>query len=42
MKKFLKYLLYIVVGIFALIGAVVVIASITVWSTFGQEKKQVL
>ena len=29
-------------GIFALIGAVVVIASITVWSTFGQEKKQVL
>ena len=28
-------------GIFALIGAVVVIASITVWSAFGQEKEHV-
>ena len=28
-------------GIFALIGAVVVIVSITVWSAFGQEKEQV-
>ena len=27
-------------GIFALIGAVVVIASITVWSIFGQEKQE--
>ena len=26
-------------GIFALLGAVVVIVSITVWSIFGQEKK---
>lgn len=28
-------------GIFALIGAVVVIVSITVWSAFGQKKEQV-
>ena len=28
-------------GIFALIGAVIVIVSITVWSAFGQEKEQV-
>ncbi len=28
-------------GMFALIGAVVVIVSITVWSAFGQEKEQV-
>ena len=28
-------------GIFAFIGAVVVIVSITVWSAFGQEKEQV-
>ena len=28
-------------GIFALIGALIVIVSITVWSAFGQEKEQV-
>ena len=28
-------------GLFALIGAVIVIVSITVWSAFGQEKEQV-
>lgn len=28
-------------GIFALVGAVIVIVSITVWSAFGQEKEQV-
>ena len=39
--KFLKYLFRILVGIFALIGAVIVIVSITVWSAFGQEKEQV-
>ena len=29
-------------GVFALIGAVIVIASITVWSIFGQEKQEKL
>ena len=28
-------------GLFALIGAVIIIVSITVWSAFGQEKEQV-
>ena len=27
-------------GIFALLGALIVITSITVWSIFGQEKRQ--